>query len=94
MAVISNGEISACSFAAAASENPRYWLKQHFGSIIDNGVATHIAFLSIGLPKQLLMLSGPLLRNPARLGLLVLAALAGGCLNRRHMKTEREAPIR
>lgn len=30
---------------------PRWWLVEHYGAMIGNGVATHIAFLSIGLPR-------------------------------------------
>jgi uncharacterized membrane protein len=74
-------------FARTPPENPRWWLKQHFGSMIGNGVATHIAFLSIGLPKLLPMISGPVLQNLAWLGPLVLAVLASIYLNRKYMKS-------
>jgi hypothetical protein len=74
-------------FARTPPENPRWWLKQHFGSMIGNGVATHIAFLSIGLPKLLPMLSGPLLQNLAWLGPLSLSVFAGIYLNRKYMPT-------
>ncbi|OQW57967.1 MAG: hypothetical protein A4S17_04080 [Proteobacteria bacterium HN_bin10] len=30
-------------------EHPRFWLKEHFGGMIGAGIATHIAFASIGL---------------------------------------------
>lgn len=71
-------------FARTPPENPRWWLKQHFGSMIGNGVATHIAFLSIGLPKLMPQLSGPLLQNMAWLGPLLLAFIAGAFLNRKY----------
>jgi hypothetical protein len=74
-------------FAQASPENPRWWLKQHFGAMIGNGVATHIAFLSIGLPKLLPMLSGPVLQNLAWLGPLTLSVVAGVYLNRKYMPT-------
>ncbi len=83
------GMINAASmwrFSRAAPADPRWWLKQHFGAMIGNGVATHIAFLSIGLPKLLPMLSGPLLQNAAWLGPLSLSVIAGIYLNRKYMK--------
>jgi uncharacterized membrane protein len=73
-------------FARTAPADPRWWLKEHFGAMIGNGVATHIAFLSIGLPKLLPMLSGPLLQNAAWLGPLTLSVVAGFYLNRKYMK--------
>lgn len=30
-------------------EHPRFWLKEHIGGMIGSGIATHIAFASIGL---------------------------------------------
>jgi len=32
---------------------PGWWLREHFGAMIGNGVGTHIAFLSIGLNRLL-----------------------------------------
>src|SRR5690554_1880618 len=29
----------------------RWWLREHYGAMIGNGAATHIAFLAIGLPR-------------------------------------------
>lgn len=77
--------ISMWRFAKASPADPRWWLKQHFGAMIGNGVATHIAFLSIGLPKLLPMLSGPVLQNLAWLGPLMLSIIAGIYLNRKYM---------
>ena len=77
--------ISMWRFAKASPADPRWWLKQHFGAMIGNGVATHIAFLSIGLPKLLPMLSGPVLQNLAWLGPLTLSFIAGVYLNRKYM---------
>jgi hypothetical protein len=78
--------VSMRRFAQTPPENPRWWLKEHFGAMIGNGVATHIAFLSIGLPKLLPMLSGPLLQNLAWLGPLSVSIGAGVYLNRKYMK--------
>ena len=72
-------------FKRKPPNDARWWLKEHFGAMIGNGVATHIAFLSIGLPKLLPMLSGPLLQNIAWLGPLGLSIVAGFYLNRKYM---------
>lgn len=71
-------------FAGSVPVNPRWWLKEHYSAMIGNGVATHIAFLSIGLPKLLPMLSGPVLQNLAWLGPLTLSIIAGIYLNRKY----------
>ena len=74
-------------FARAPVSDPRWWLKEHFNAMIGNSVATHIAFLSIGLPKLLPMLSGPLLQNLAWLGPLSVSVIAGMYLNRKYVPT-------
>jgi len=71
-------------FARRAPAQPNWWLHQHFGAMIGNGVATHIAFLSIGLPKLLPMLSGPTLQNLAWLGPLTVSVFAGMYLTRKY----------
>jgi hypothetical protein len=84
--------ISMWRFAKASPAEPRWWLKQHFGAMIGNGVATHIAFLSIGLPKLLPMLSSPVLQNLAWLGPLTLSIIAGIYLNRKYMPVRKSGP--
>lgn len=78
-------------FARTPPTDPRWWLEEHFGAMIGNGVATHIAFLSIGLPKVLPMLAGPLQANLAWLGPLAVAVVARIALGRKYMKP-RPAP--
>lgn len=79
-------------FARTAPTDPTWWLEEHFGAMVANGVATHIAFLSIGLPKLLPMLAGPLLQNTAWLGPLTLAVVARMWLNRKYRAPRRQAP--
>lgn len=78
-------------FQRQAPSDPRWWLKEHIGAMIGNGVATHIAFLSIGLPKILPMLAGPILLNLAWLGPLAMAFVAGAYLTRKYLP-KRAAP--
>jgi len=79
------GGIAMLRFTRQAPDNPRWWLKEHLGGMIGNGVATHIAFLSIGLPKMLPMLDGPLLHNVAWLGPLATAVAARIYLGRKYL---------
>lgn len=88
MAFSSIGIINAVHmfrFSRTAPQDPRWWMREHLSAMIGNGVATHIAFLSIGLPKLLPMLSDPLLLNLAWLGPLTLSIFAGIYLKRKYV---------
>ena len=60
-------------------------MRQHLRAMLGNGVATHIAFLSIGLPRLLPMLQGPVFQNLAWLAPLGVAAVAGVYLGRKYL---------
>ncbi len=77
--------VSMRRFSRERPSSPRWWLEQHLGAMIGNGVATHIAFLSIGLPKLLPMLAGPTLQNLAWLGPLAVAVMARVYLGRKFL---------
>lgn len=79
-------------FSRRAPADPRWPLRQHLGAMLGNGIATHIAFLSIGLPKLMPMLAGPTLQNVAWLGPLVVASLAGIYLTRKYLPKRASAP--
>ncbi|HWS77904.1 MAG TPA: hypothetical protein VN205_05940 [Thermomonas sp.] len=72
-------------FALQPPIEPRWWMRQHLNAMLGNGVATHIAFLSIGLPRLLPMLQGPVFQNLAWLAPLGVAALAGAYLTRKYL---------
>jgi hypothetical protein len=59
--------------------------------MLGNGVATHIAFLSIGLPRLLPAMSAPVFQNLAWLGPLVISFVAGTWLTRKYLP-KRAAP--
>lgn len=80
-------------FARTPPEDPRWWLREHLTAMLGNGVATHIAFLSIGLPKLLPMIAGPTLQNLAWLGPLVVAFVAGSWLTRKYLPKRGKAPV-
>ncbi len=84
------GAVRMWRFARQPPTDPRWWLKQHFSAMIGNGVATHIAFLSIGLPKLMPQLSGPVLQNMAWLGPLTISIIAGVYLKRKYAAPARQ----
>lgn len=86
------GGIGMLRFTRRAPTQPRWWLEEHLGAMIGNGVATHIAFLSIGLPKLLPMLAGPLLQNLAWLAPLAAAVLARIYLGRKFLPAPAALP--
>jgi hypothetical protein len=81
------GGFGMLRFARQPPASPRWWMQEHLGAMIGNGVATHIAFLSIGLPRVLPMLAGPALHNFAWLAPLAMAVLARIWLGRKYLPT-------
>lgn len=67
-------------------DNPRWWLKEHYGAMIGNGVATHVAFMSIGLRTLLPGVDGATLTYLAWFGPLAAALAAGWWLDRRYFR--------
>ena len=74
-------------FAAQPPTEARWWMRQHLNAMLGNGVATHIAFLSIGLPRLLPMLQGLVFQNIAWLAPLGVSAIAGVYLSRKYLHT-------
>jgi len=58
------------------AERPRWWLVEHYTQMVGNGIATHIAFLSLGLPRLLPAIDGVALHYTAWFGPLLVATLA------------------
>ena len=71
--------------AKTGPAHSRWWMGEHLGAMLGCGVATHIAFLQIGLPKLLPMLAGPVMQTTAWLGPLAVAALARVWLGRKYL---------
>ena len=69
---------------------PNWWLKEHFGNMIGNGVATHIAFLQVGMVRLLPELDLGIVQNLGWFGPLVVAAIAGAWLGRRYRLPPRQ----
>ncbi|MCB1568537.1 MAG: hypothetical protein KDI69_06985 [Xanthomonadales bacterium] len=77
-----------------ASQDPKWWLKEHYGAMIGNGVATHIAFFGIGLRNMLPGVDPSLLQSLAWFGPLAGAVIAGVWLNRRYGRSPKPASER
>jgi uncharacterized membrane protein len=65
-------------------KHPRWWLREHYSAMFGTGVATHIAFLTIGLPRLLPMLDGPVLHYAAWFAPLLVAQIATVVQDRKH----------
>ena len=70
--------------ARRAPADPRWWLREHYRGMIGNGVATHIAFLAIGLPRLLPQLAGPTQQLLAWFGPVILGLALRVWLERKH----------
>lgn len=70
---------------------PRWWLVEHYSAMLGNGIATHVAFLAIGLPKLLPAVDGAALHYFAWFGPLVVAVIAKVLVDRRWKPTPKRA---
>lgn len=86
--------INMYRFQREAPTDPRWWMREHLTAMVGNGVATHIAFLQIGLPKILPMISGPVMVNVAWIGPLLVAVVAGTYLTRKYAPKRPEPSIK
>jgi uncharacterized membrane protein len=67
-----------------SAHDPKWWLKEHYGAMIGNGVATHIAFFGIGLRGLLPGVDPQLLQHVAWFTPLAGAFIAAWWLGRRY----------
>ncbi len=63
---------------------PNWWLREHYGAMLGNGVATHVAFLGVGLNGFLASFGIAWLQLLPWFGPLTVALVAGAYLNRRY----------
>jgi len=77
---------------AQLAQRPLWWRTEHYTAMLGNAVATHIAFLIIGLPKLLPAVSASGLYYAAWFGPLVVALVAKIWLDRRYRPVPRRAP--
>lgn len=70
---------------------PRWWVIEHYSAMLGNGVATHVAFLAIGLPRLLPGVDGTALHYVAWFGPLGALLVAKVLLDRRWKSARRPA---
>lgn len=68
---------------AQLDARPRWWIVEHYTAMLGNGVATHIAFLAIGLPRLLPGVDGMVLHYVAWFGPAAALFVARALLDRR-----------
>ena len=78
------GGIGAVRSWRRSSTDPKWWLKEHYGAIIGNGVATHIAFFAIGLRTLLPHVDPQVLQHFAWFTPLAGSLVAAWWLNRKY----------
>ncbi|RDZ26604.1 hypothetical protein [Lysobacter silvisoli] len=71
---------------------PRWWMTEHYSAMLGNGIATHIAFLAIGLPRLLPAANGTTLHYFAWFGPLLVAVIAKLMLDRKYAAPRRASP--
>jgi hypothetical protein len=72
-------------FARREQVQPRWWLERHFGSILGAGVATHVAFLNIGLTHLLPPELGTMAHRLSWFAPFVIALVARAWLQRKYL---------
>ena len=70
-------------------EDAKWWLRQHYRSMLGNGVATHIAFLGLGLPRLLPELAGGTLQLLSWFGPIAVAFAVALYWDRRYPVTRK-----
>lgn len=63
---------------------PNWWLREHYGAMLGNGVATHVAFLGVGMAGFLSSFKLPALQLLPWFAPLAVAMVAAAYLNRRY----------
>jgi hypothetical protein len=85
VALVAGG--SSLRLAARGPADGRWWLREHYGAMIGNGAATHIAFLGIGLRGSLPGIDPVVQQHLAWLLPVAVAVLAGLWLDRRYARS-------
>jgi hypothetical protein len=84
--------IGAVSSWRRAKADPKWWLREHYSAMIGNGVATHIAFFSIGLRNALPGVDPVIVQNLAWFIPLAGSVIAGVWLRRKYGSVKAKPP--
>jgi hypothetical protein len=80
------GGLEAVRSWRRAPRDPAWWQREHYGAMIGNGIATHIAFFGVGLRNAFPALDPMLTQNLAWFVPLAAGAVAIVLLDRRHAR--------
>jgi hypothetical protein len=80
------GGLEARRLIRNGPSGPNWWIKEHYGAMIGNGVATHIAFLQIGLLRLVPELGATVIQHLAWFAPLAVGIAAGRWLDRRYLR--------
>ncbi len=75
-----------------APNDPKWWLREHYSAMIGNGVATHIAFFSIGLRNAFPGVDPTIVQNLAWFVPLAGSVVAAIWLNRKYGSARAKPP--
>lgn len=78
------GMLRAVRAAWQATPTGSWWLREHYGAMLGNGIATHIAFLGIGMRPLLQALDSPIAMLLPWFLPLAVAGVASVILDRRY----------
>lgn len=81
--VVGAGMLRTRRNRAALAAKARWWMSEHYSAMLGNGVATHIAFLLVGLPRWLPDIDRGTLTYVAWFGPLLVAFVVKALLDRR-----------
>lgn len=82
--ILGIGMLRAARAARLASPTGNWWLREHYGAMLGNGIATHIAFLGIGMRPVLQAFDSPIVMLLPWFLPLAVAGVAGVMLDRRY----------
>ncbi|MCU0755301.1 MAG: hypothetical protein MUE46_09285 [Xanthomonadales bacterium] len=82
--ILGVGMLRAARAARTTAPTGNWWLREHYGAMLGNGVATHIAFLGIGMRPLLQALDSPIAMLLPWFLPLAVAGVAGVLLDRRY----------
>ncbi len=82
--LIGIGMLRSARAARQQSPTGTWWLREHYGAMLGNGVATHIAFLGIGMRPLLQALDSPIAMLLPWFLPLAVAGVASVILDRRY----------
>lgn len=92
--ILGIGMLRAARAARHTAPAGNWWLREHYGAMLGNGVATHIAFLGIGMRPLLQALDSPIAMLLPWFLPLAVAGVASVILDRRYGRLRKADAVR